>query len=165
MAAARRLLGLLLLLPLLAWGQAAPIRYDLSQEIVHPVAARHGLVASDHYLASQVGADILRRGGNAVDAAVAVGFALAVVYPSAGNLGGGGFMLVHEAATGRQVALDFREMAPAGANRDMYLDAAGQVVPGRSSTQNVNAGHAAGDSRRVAKQAYHFCDGRVLRPL
>lgn len=140
MAALRRLLGLLLLVPLLAWGQGAPVRYDLHQEIFHPVTARQGMVASDHWLASRVGVDILKQGGNAVDAAVAVGFALAVVYPSAGNLGGGGFMLVHEAATGRQVALDFREMAPGGASRDMYLDAAGQVVPGRSLDTHLAVG-------------------------
>ncbi|CAM5191980.1 Glutathione hydrolase proenzyme OS=Castellaniella defragrans OX=75697 GN=HNR28_002031 PE=3 SV=1 [Castellaniella defragrans] len=75
---------------------------------------------------------MLRAGGNAVDAAVAVGFTLAVALPNAGNLGGGGFMMVHEAKTGRDIALDFREMAPGRATRNMYLDAQGNVVNGRS---------------------------------
>jgi gamma-glutamyltranspeptidase/glutathione hydrolase len=129
----RRLLACVLaLISLVASAQTPPVRYDLSADIFRPVAARQGMVATDHRLASEVGVAILRRGGNAVDAAVAVGFALAVVYPSAGNLGGGGFMLIHDARRGRQVALDFREKAPSGARRDMFLDAQGQVVPGRS---------------------------------
>lgn len=84
-----------------------------------PVRARHGMVASNDLLASQVGVDVLKKGGNAVDAAVAVGFALAVTYPAAGNLGGGGFMLIRK-ADGAATFIDFREKAPASANRDMY---------------------------------------------
>ena len=91
------------------------------------VEADGGMVASGHPLASEVGAAILERGGSAVDAAVAVGFALAVVLPEAGNLGGGGY-LVHRDAEGDTVALDYRETAPAGATRDMYLDAAGELT-------------------------------------
>ena len=93
----------------------------------HPVLARNGMVASQEALATRIGVDMLRRGGNAVDAAVAVGFALAVSLPRAGNLGGGGFMLIHMAKSGATHALDYREMAPKAAHRDMYLDANGKV--------------------------------------
>jgi len=97
-----------------------------------PVEAEHGMVVSAQRLASAVGLDILRQGGNAVDAAVAVGYALAVVYPCCGNLGGGGFMLIH-LASGRDTVIDFRETAPLAARPDMYLDAAGQLVPNAST--------------------------------
>ncbi|MCW8208499.1 gamma-glutamyltransferase [Verminephrobacter aporrectodeae subsp. tuberculatae] len=112
--------------------QTAAAPYDLDMDRFHPVVARNGMVASEQELASRVGLDILRAGGNAVDAAVGVGFALAVVLPNAGNLGGGGFMLLHETKTGQSVALDFREIAPRGARRDMYLDAQGQVIQDKS---------------------------------
>jgi gamma-glutamyltranspeptidase/glutathione hydrolase len=90
----------------------------------HPVHADHAVVVTVHQLASQVGADILKSGGNAVDAAVATGFALAVVHSPAGNIGGGGFMLIRMAG-GQTHFLDYREKAPAAATRDMYVDAAG----------------------------------------
>src|SRR5580698_6090886 len=96
-----------------------------------PVRAPHAMVVSVHHLATDTGVEILQVGGNAVDAAVAVGFALAVVYPFAGNLGGGGFMLIHQHA-GKDIFIDYREKAPAAATRDMYLDAQGNVVPGMS---------------------------------
>jgi gamma-glutamyltranspeptidase/glutathione hydrolase len=112
--------------------QAAAAAYDTGLDIFHPVAARHGMVVSEQALATRAGLEILQAGGNAVDAAVAVGFALAVTLPNAGNLGGGGFMMVHEAHGGGDHALDFREKAPARATRDMYLDANGQVADGRS---------------------------------
>ena len=99
---------------------------------VAPVAGEHGMVVTAQHLATQVGVDVLKRGGNAVDAAVAVGYALAVVYPAAGNLGGGGFMTV-QLADGRKTFLDFREKAPLAATANMYLDAAGNVVPGAST--------------------------------
>src|SRR5579863_625144 len=93
---------------------------------VQPTRVKQELVISDSRVASDVGAKILRDGGNAVDAAVATGFALAVTHPAAGNIGGGGFMLVRM-ADGRTAAIDFREVAPAAASRDMYLDASGTV--------------------------------------
>jgi gamma-glutamyltranspeptidase/glutathione hydrolase len=89
------------------------------------VAARNGMVVAQERLAAEIGADILKRGGNAVDAAVATGFAMAVTYPRAGNLGGGGFMLIHRAG-GDAIAIDYRETAPAAATRDMFLGADGR---------------------------------------
>lgn len=123
-------------------GTSAPasVRYDIGYDIFHPVRSQNGMVASEHRLATEIGVDILKRGGNAVDAAVAVGFALAVVLPNAGNVGGGGFMIVHDAASGKDVAIDFREMAPAKAFRDMYLDAQGKVVPDRSLYTHLAVG-------------------------
>ena len=96
--------------------------------VAAPVRAPHAMVASGHELASRAGVEVMRQGGNAVDAAVATGFALAVVLPEAGNLGGGGFMLLRLAG-GETDFLDFREKAPAAASRDMYLDAKGNIVP------------------------------------
>ncbi len=100
---------------------------------------RNGMVVSASELASQVGVDILKKGGNAVDAAVAVQFALAVVYPNAGNIGGGGFM-VYRSAKGESNTLDFREKAAAGAGRDMYLDAAGNPIVDKSLYGQLAAG-------------------------
>jgi len=97
-----------------------------------PTLARHAMVVSIHHDASDAGVEILKAGGNAVDAAVAVGFALAVVYPQAGNLGGGGFMLIRM-KTGEAHFLDYRERAPVAATAGMYLDAHGNVVPGEST--------------------------------
>lgn len=99
---------------------------------VAPVAAEHGMVVTAQRHATQVGVDVLKRGGNAVDAAVAVGYALSVVYPAAGNLGGGGFMTL-QLADGRRVFVDFREVAPLAARADMFLDAQGNVVPNLST--------------------------------
>ena len=112
--------GALLLFGLLLGG------LPLCAEGFQPVRARHAMVASSHPEASGAGAAIMREGGNAVDAAVAVGFALAVVHPSAGNLGGGGFML-YRTAKGEMHFLDFREKAPAAASRNMFLDKQGNV--------------------------------------
>jgi gamma-glutamyltranspeptidase/glutathione hydrolase len=106
---------------------------------VAPVAAEHGMVVTAQHLASQVGVEVLKRGGNAVDAAVAVGYAMAVVYPAAGNLGGGGFMTI-QLADGRKTFLDFREKAPLAATADMYLDKDGKVIENASTTGHLAVG-------------------------
>jgi gamma-glutamyltranspeptidase / glutathione hydrolase len=117
---------ILLLMALLALGSAAFVRAS-----TYPVHAKHVMVVSVHELASRAGVEIMQAGGNAVDAAVATGFALAVVHPPAGNIGGGGFMLIRM-ADGQTHFLDYREKAPAAATRDMYLDAQGNVIAGAS---------------------------------
>jgi gamma-glutamyltranspeptidase/glutathione hydrolase len=116
----KKALGLFLLLPLAAHAASLPA-----------VEAAHGMVVSAQRLASQIGVDILRRGGNAIDAAVAVGYAEAVVNPCCGNIGGGGFLVAH-LANGHDLFIDFRETAPAAAMPGMYLDAQGNVIPGAS---------------------------------
>ncbi|MDC6380643.1 gamma-glutamyltransferase [Pseudomonas graminis] len=106
---------------------------------VAPAAAENGMVVTAQHLATHVGVDVLKSGGNAVDAAVAVGYALAVVYPAAGNLGGGGFMTI-QLADGRKTFLDFREKAPLAATANMYLDKDGNVVPDLSSKGHLAVG-------------------------
>ena len=98
-----------------------------------PARGRHAMVASQHELASKIGIDILKKGGNAVDAAIAVGLALAVVYPEAGNIGGGGFMLIRH-SDGKAVGIDYREMAPGAATRDMFVDKNGKLIEGEGSS-------------------------------
>lgn len=98
-----------------------------------PVRARHGMVASTNEVASRVGVEIMKRGGNAVDAAIAVAFALTVTHPAAGNLGGGGFMLIR-LKDGRTTAIDYREMAPGAAHRDVYLDKNGNLIEGEGGS-------------------------------
>jgi gamma-glutamyltranspeptidase/glutathione hydrolase len=112
-----------------------PYQYTITKQ----VTADKGAVVSAHPLASQVGVAILQKGGNAVDAAIATQLALAVVYPNAGNLGGGGFMVAH-LSNGETLALDYREMAPAAAHRDMYLDAAGNIMAGKSLNGHLSSG-------------------------
>jgi len=96
--------------------------------INHPVMGKKGMVASHNALSSEIAAEILAKGGNAIDAGAALGFALAVTLPRAGNIGGGGFMLIHVAKLNKTIAVDFRETAPAAAHRDMYFDETGNVV-------------------------------------
>jgi gamma-glutamyltranspeptidase/glutathione hydrolase len=137
----RRLILLILVLQSLA--AVAPIR---AQEIVqyseihHPVYSKSGIVAAQNLISSRIGAQVLADGGNAVDAAVAVSFALAVTLPRAGNIGGGGFMLVHDAESGKTIAIDYREIAPLGATRDMFLDEKGDADPNLSRRSHLAAG-------------------------
>ena len=98
-----------------------------------PVRARRGIVASTNEVASRVGVEVMKRGGNAVDAAIAVAFALAVTHPAAGNLGGGGFMMIR-LKDGRTTAIDYREMAPGAAHRDIYLDKNGNLIEGEGGS-------------------------------
>src|ERR1043166_1823770 len=111
---------------------------DLST--VRAITAEHGLVVAQERLAAEVGADILRQGGNAVDAAVATGFALAVTYPRAGNIGGGGYMVIHLARNGRNIAIDYRETAPMATTRDIFLDENGNPDPRKSRDSALSIG-------------------------
>src|SRR6202167_3329560 len=126
----------LLLLPLLLIGQSAEGR--------EPVYARKGMVVAQEPFAADVGVTVLKSGGNAVDAAVAVGFALAVTHPFAGNIGGGGFMLIRM-ADGRTTFIDFREKAPSAATHDMYLNAS--AVPTADSLVGWRAAGVPGTVR------------------
>jgi len=105
-----------------------------------PVLATHGMVVSQEERATRVGVDILKRGGNAVDAAVAVAFTLAVTLPQAGNLGGGGFMLIYLAEAKKTIAIDYREVAPQSMGTDVFLDAKGDVVPAKSRDTGLGVG-------------------------
>ena len=115
------------------------ITHDAEAASPSPVRASNGMVVTAHKLASEVGVEVLERGGNAVDAAVAVGYALAVVYPSAGNIGGGGFMTLR-LKDGTTTFLDFRERAPIASTKTMYLDANEHVVPGLSTSGYLAVG-------------------------
>ncbi|NQV61796.1 MAG: gamma-glutamyltransferase [Alphaproteobacteria bacterium] len=134
-----------LLLPFLACFHGAAVQAQTAAILSnhdrhHPVFAANGMVASQEARATNVGVDILRQGGNAIDAAVAVGFTLAVTLPRAGNLGGGGFMLVHHAGNGETLALDYREKAPAKAHRDLYLDKDGNVDKAKARFSHASVG-------------------------
>jgi gamma-glutamyltranspeptidase/glutathione hydrolase len=110
-----------------------PKQFEVRAAWRTPTRAQHAIVASQHELASKIGADVMKRGGNAVDAAVAVALALAVVYPEAGNLGGGGFMLIRF-KDGKATGIDYREMAPSAANRDVFVDKNGELIKGEGSS-------------------------------
>ncbi|HSH49550.1 MAG TPA: gamma-glutamyltransferase [Halomonas sp.] len=129
------LAGTLLLSPLAVAQQAI-----LEGERFHPQESAHGMVATSHFLASEVARDVLAQGGNAVDAAVTAGFALAVTQPRSGNIGGGGFMLVSDEASGEVIAIDYRETAPAAATETMFQDEEGEVVTERSRYTHLAAG-------------------------
>jgi len=130
-----------------------------------PVRAKHGIVASTNEVASRVGVDIMKRGGNAVDAAIAVAFALAVTHPAAGNLGGGGFMMIR-LKNGKTTAIDYREMAPAAAHRDVYLDKNGKVTKVASDMGTTNGIDVSPDGKTlyvnetVQRNVWAFTIGR-----
>ena len=147
--------------PLFDGGVAGGVARAASRQ---PVRAPHGMVASTDRMASQVGVDVLRRGGNAVDAAIAVAFALAVVYPAAGNLGGGGFMMIR-LRDGRATAIDYREMAPAAAHRDVYLDEKGNLKQGEgSSTLGYRASGVPGTVAGMELALRKYGSGKLTWP-
>ena len=130
----------LVLLPFVAFAQVSVQPIMSFQDRHLPVFGSNGMVAAQERLAAEVGAKILEDGGNAVDAAVAVGFSLAVTLPIAGNIGGGGFMIIHDAERDEQIAIDYREMAPKRATRDMYLDEDGNVDNETARFSHLSAG-------------------------
>jgi gamma-glutamyltranspeptidase / glutathione hydrolase len=135
--------ALFTILPPLAHSQTAPpapAPIITQPSRFQPVMARNGMVATQEKRATRIGVDILKAGGNAVDAAVAVGFALAVTHPQAGNIGGGGFMLVHIAARNETIAIDYRETAPAAMTRDVFLDEKGDADPKKSRDSALGVG-------------------------
>ncbi|MGF6428801.1 gamma-glutamyltransferase [Bradyrhizobium sp. Pha-3] len=139
----RRLFAALLVIGIAtpALGQVQRRFYEPSAaDTIRSIRAENGMVVAQEKLAAQVGADILRQGGNAVDAAVATGFAMAVTYPRAGNIGGGGFMVIHLAGRNEDVAIDYRETAPQAATRDMFLSADGKPDPDKSRNSALAIG-------------------------
>jgi gamma-glutamyltranspeptidase/glutathione hydrolase len=129
-----------------------------------PVRAKHGIVASTNEIASQVGVDIMKRGGNAIDAAIAVAFALAVTHPAAGNLGGGGFMMIR-LKNGKTTAIDYREMAPAAATRNVYLDKNGNLIKGEGgSLVGYRAAGVPGTVRGMALALERYGSGKFYWP-
>src|SRR5262245_41831325 len=123
-----------------ASASVAPVPRVQPMEPAQAIFARNGVVAAQERRAARIGREILDRGGNAIDAAVAVGFALAVTYPRAGNIGGGGFMVIHLAKTGEDVTIDYRETAPAAATESMFLDANGEADPKKSRDSALSIG-------------------------
>src|SRR6186997_3107294 len=126
-----------------ALAQVAPVSRPPEIPPAQSIHARNGVVVTQESRAARIGVEILDRGGNAVDAAVAVGFAMAVTYPRAGNIGGGGFMLIHLARgkrAGRDIAIDYRETAPAATTRETFLDAKGDADPAKSREQGLAIG-------------------------
>jgi gamma-glutamyltranspeptidase/glutathione hydrolase len=130
-------------LALLAWRADAQERRFYSPpplDSVQAIPAEHGMVVAQEKLAAQIGAEMLRQGGNAVDAAVATGFALAVTYPRAGNIGGGGFMVIHSAERGQDITIDYRETGPAAMTPDIFLGADGKPDPAKSRDSALGIG-------------------------
>src|SRR5258705_8350962 len=137
-------------------------------DTVHAVSAEHGMVVAQEKLAAQIGADILRQGGNAVDAAVATGFALAVAYPRGGNIGGGGFMVIHSAERNEDVAIDYRETAPAATTSDIFLGADGKPDTDKSRNSALGIGvpgTVAGLALALEKYgSRHFTVSQIIQP-
>src|SRR5436309_10064618 len=118
--------------PLAAQAPAVIDAAPVTATRIEAVAARQGMVVAQEGRAARIGVEVLEQGGNAVDAAVATGFALAVTYPRAGNIGGGGYMVIHFAGGQRDVAIDYRETAPQATTRDIFLDQNGEADPEKS---------------------------------
>src|SRR3989475_4346162 len=136
----------------------APTGLAASRE---PVRAKHGIVPSTSEIASQVGVEILKHGGNAVDAAISVAFAEAVTHPSAGNIGGGGFMMIRS-KDGKSTAIDYREMGPAAATRNVYLDKDGNLIKGEgSSTVGYRAAGVPGTVRGMELALKKYGSGKL----
>lgn len=144
---------------------SSPLLYSVNKDVFHPIHEKRGMVASADAYATQIGVEILQQGGNAIDAAVAVGYALAVTHPQSGNLGGGGFMLLRT-KEGKTTAIDFRETAPAKATRDMFLDSKGNADSQKSLMSHLaigTPGTVAGFSFALAKYGTMPL-GKVMRP-
>jgi gamma-glutamyltranspeptidase/glutathione hydrolase len=136
-------------------------------ETIHPVVAEHGMVVAQEKIAARIGADVLRRGGNAVDAAVAIGFAMAVTYPRAGNIGGGGFMVIHSKERGEDVTIDYRETAPAATTPEIFLtDGKPDIAKSRDSALGIGVpGTVAGLTLALEKYGSgKFTLAELLRP-
>src|SRR5512136_346224 len=123
-----------------ALAQVAPVTRVPIIAPAQAINARNGMVVAQEQRAARIGVEILDRGGNAVDAAVATGFALAVTYPRAGNIGGGGFMVIHLAKDNRDIAIDYRETAPNAATPAMFLDTKGEPDPAKSRDSALSVG-------------------------
>ncbi|MBN8679822.1 MAG: gamma-glutamyltransferase [Chitinophagales bacterium] len=151
-----------LLLPFSGYAQLVPFPYQINKEVTADTA----VVVTAHPLATKVGLDILKKGGNAIDAAVAVQFALAVVYPQAGNIGGGGFLIYRDAKGKKVLALDFREKAPAAATEKMYQDSLGRVQPNKSRIGALACGVPGTVDGMWEAQFYHgrLSWGEVVTP-
>jgi gamma-glutamyltranspeptidase/glutathione hydrolase len=167
----RIFVGLVLVVRLCAPLAAQEQRRDYvpaAADTVHAVPAEHGMVVAQEKIGARVGADILRQGGNAVDAAVATGFALAVSYPRAGNIGGGGFMIIHSAERHEDVAIDYRETAPTASTHDMFLGADGKpdIAKSRDSALSIGVpGTVAGLALALEKYGSgKFTLANLLKP-
>src|ERR1700722_15399468 len=137
-------------------------------DTIHPVVAEHGMVVAQEKIAARIGADVLKRGGNAVDAAVATGFAMAVTYPRAGNLGGGGFMVIHSKERGEDITIDYRETAPGAATANMFLGPDGKpdIAKSRDSALGIGVpGTVAGLTLALEKYGSgKFSLAELLKP-
>ena len=131
---------MILVLPASAQDARRSSSAPLASGATRPTFAKHGVVVAQEKIAARIGADVLARGGNAVDAAVATGFAMAVTYPRAGNIGGGGFMVIHLADRNQNIAIDYRETAPAATTRDIFLGADGKPDPAKSRDSALGIG-------------------------
>src|SRR6266576_1431845 len=137
-------------------------------DAIHAVVAEHGMVVAQEKIAARLGADVLRRGGNAVDAAVATGFAMAVTYPRAGNVGGGGFMIIHLPDRQADIAIDYRETAPGAMTRDIFLGPDGKpdIAKSRDSALGIGVpGTVAGLTLALEKYGSgRFTLAQILKP-